>query len=249
MHLISGMHRSGTSLVARLFYEAGVDMGDPANFYRPDMWNPDGYFEQPDIHAINMPLINGMFWKFSYFFLPSTKTILRRAKPKAKLIRETAAKYDNKLVKETRFCLTLPAWLEQGTHIERILVCLREPVAVARSIQKRNHTFLAHSFYMWELHNRRLQENSVNIPKWYINYHRLLNPETQFEEFRNAVAFMGYEIEDQKIKTLLKTVVKPGMNHNPQEDYPYPRYVRELWNELLDKHTNQVLDTSVEVES
>ena len=29
MKIISGMHRSGTSLVARLFYESGADMGNP----------------------------------------------------------------------------------------------------------------------------------------------------------------------------------------------------------------------------
>ena len=73
MRIITGMHRSGTSLVARLFYEFGADMGTPEYFYRPDKWNPEGYFEQPDIHAINMPLINGPWWKLAYFWLPSTK--------------------------------------------------------------------------------------------------------------------------------------------------------------------------------
>ena len=67
MKLIAGMHRSGTSLVARLAFELGADFGDPETFYRPDRWNPDGYFEQIDIHAINMPLINGPLWKFSLF--------------------------------------------------------------------------------------------------------------------------------------------------------------------------------------
>ncbi len=59
MKIISGMHRSGTSLVARLFFEGGANMGNPLEFYRSDKWNTDGYFEQPDIHSINMPLING----------------------------------------------------------------------------------------------------------------------------------------------------------------------------------------------
>ena len=72
------MHRSGTSLVARLFFEAGEDLGDPANFYRPDRWNPDGYFEQPDIHAINMPLVHGIWGRLSYFAPPSTHAVLKR---------------------------------------------------------------------------------------------------------------------------------------------------------------------------
>jgi hypothetical protein len=245
MRLISGMHRSGTSLVARLFYEAGANMGDPDSFYRPDEWNPDGYFEQPDIHAINMPLINGIFGRLSYFWLPSTDRIMKRASSKTQLIRDTAQKYDDKLVKETRFCLTLPAWLANGAKVERILVCLREPIAVARSIQKRNHNIIAHGFYLWELHNRRLEENSVNIPKWYINYHNLLNPETQFEELKNAFTFMGYPIEDSKLEELLQCYVKTSMNHNPVEAYAYPTKLQILWDELLSRHANQSLKESV----
>ena len=102
MRIISGMHRSGTSLVARLFFEAGADLGDPATFYPPDRWNPGGYFEQPAIHAINMPLINGPFWKFAYFRLPSTRTILRRARRKSDAIAAAALAYRGRVVKETR---------------------------------------------------------------------------------------------------------------------------------------------------
>jgi len=67
MKIITGMHRSGTSLVARLFFEAGADLGDPTTFYRPDRWNPDGYYEQPEIHGLNMKLTEGWLWKFVFF--------------------------------------------------------------------------------------------------------------------------------------------------------------------------------------
>ena len=42
MKIITGMHRSGTSLVAQIAHRAGAEMGDPETFYRPDRWNPDG---------------------------------------------------------------------------------------------------------------------------------------------------------------------------------------------------------------
>ncbi|MCK5221967.1 MAG: hypothetical protein KAR14_10335, partial [Candidatus Aminicenantes bacterium] len=102
MKLITGMHRSGTSITARLFYEAGADMGDPDKFYPGDKWNPDGYFEQPKFHSVNMPLINGPWGKLSYFRLPSEKTIIRRARKFSKIIPEIAKEYKGKVVKETR---------------------------------------------------------------------------------------------------------------------------------------------------
>ena len=80
MQIITGMHRSGTSLVAKIFYEVGADLGPKETLYPGDRWNPDGYYEQPAIHSINMALIHGPFWKFSYFFLaePSRHSASRR---------------------------------------------------------------------------------------------------------------------------------------------------------------------------
>ena len=53
--------------MAQVYNEAGFDLGCPDDFYAADKWNVDGYFEQPEIHAVNMPLINGPFGKLSYF--------------------------------------------------------------------------------------------------------------------------------------------------------------------------------------
>jgi hypothetical protein len=234
------MHRSGTSLIARLFYEAGANMGDPNTFYRPDIWNPDGYFEQPDIHAINMPLINGPFWKLSYFWLPSTRTIMKRARRRADQIRETTAQYEGAVIKETRFCLTLPAWLEYGANVERILVCLREPNQVARSIQKRNHTLIRHGYYLWHEHNKRLLENVGDIPIWYVNYHHTLDPDKQIPELTRAFQFMGYNLPQDKIRDLASAYVKPSMNHNNDTAYKYPSKIQALWDDLLERHAVQV---------
>ena len=175
MKIITGMHRSGTSMMARLCFEAGGDLGDPNTFYRADKWNVDGYYEQPEIHQINMPLVNGPWGKLSYFRLPSTATILKRSDAKADEIRSVSAKYQGKIVKETRYCLTLPGWLKHGANIENILVCLRSPIQVAKSIQKRNKTLLRHGLELWYIHNQRLLENLDNIPVWFVSYMHLLN--------------------------------------------------------------------------
>ncbi|UCD99282.1 MAG: glycosyltransferase [Chloroflexota bacterium] len=45
--IITGMHRSGTSLLAQAFYRAGLFMGD--NLMEPGPNNPEGYFEDKDI--------------------------------------------------------------------------------------------------------------------------------------------------------------------------------------------------------
>lgn len=241
MKLITGMHRSGTSLVARLFYEAGANMGDPETFYRPDQWNPDGYYEQPDIHSINMPLINGKLWKFAYFWLPSTQTIMKRSQKFGEEIRVVAAKYDEAIIKETRFSLTLPAWLAHGATVERVLVCLREPIQVARSIQKRNHTLIRHGLWLWEVHNQRLLENvPLETPIWYLNYHNLLDPDTYETELRKAFEFMGVQVSDSRLTELLQMCVKPKMNHHADAETEYPEHIAALWAKLKGRYEAQM---------
>jgi hypothetical protein len=240
MKIITGMHRSGTSLVARLFYEAGADMGG-SNFYRPDKWNLDGYFEKTDFHSVNMPLINGHCGKLAYFSLPSTTTILKRAIKISDKIKDLSTKYHGKVVKETRFCLTLPAWIKYGHEIEKIIICLRDPIQVAYSIKKRNHFSLSHALSLWHEHNFRILENAKNIPQWFVYYKNLLSEESSLKEIQGTLNFFGIDLNHEKILELKQKCVKPDYNHNKMETTIYPRKINDLWQRLLKMHKIQFI--------
>ena len=47
------MHRSGTSMVARLLHDAGLYLGEPADLAEPGIHNPDGYWENLRFVEIN----------------------------------------------------------------------------------------------------------------------------------------------------------------------------------------------------
>jgi len=239
MRLITGMHRSGTSLVARLFFEGGADLGDPETFYRADRWNPDGYYEQPDIHAINMPLINGPFGKLAYFWLPTTDRILRRASRRADQIRETAQKYAGRVVKETRFCLTLPAWLEHGASIDRIIVCLRDPIDVAASLRKRNHITTALGLRLWRVHNERLLTHVADIPHWFVYYPNLLEESAFLRETGAAFHFFGYDPPSSQVVAMYEKCVNTRSCHTGAPTVSYPGRVDSIWRELMRKHAAQ----------
>ena len=241
MKIITGMHRSGTSLVTRIFHAMGADLGDEKTFYRPDQWNPEGYFEQPDIHRINMPLVNGIFWKFSYFFLPSTLTILRRGRKMSELIHKTYQKYDNVLVKETRFCLTMPAWLAGGAKFEKIIICLRHPYEIARSIQRRNRTFLRHGYYLFNEHNQRILEHAeqANAQIWFVNYANLLDREKAPYEISAALDFMETKYSNRDLNKFLNQAIREPLNRKGSMNVQLPKKTNLLWHELLQKHSSQ----------
>ena len=245
MDIITGMHRSGTSLVARLFFDAGCDMGDAASFYPGDKWNPDGYYEQPDIHAVNMPLINGPWGRLAYFWLPSSRTIKRRAANRAEQIGHASDKYRDKLVKENRFCLTLPAWRAHGAEVGRILVCLRDPVAVARSLRKRNRIPLRLGYRLWLEHNRRLLESAGDIPVWFLYYGNLMAQDRFEDEIVSAFRFMNVGVSARDIRVIAENAIKTHWNHTPGVEATYPSNVEALWQLLRQRHADQFVTSPV----
>ena len=180
-----------------------------------------------------------MFGKLAYFRLPSVETILRRARGMAGKIRGMGEKYRGKVVKETRYCLTLPAWLKHGAPVDRILVCLREPAAVAGSLRKRNRITLRHGYYLWLEHNRRLLEAVGDIPLWFVSYRNLLDHSTYEEEIRGAFRFFGLTIASSRLAELQQRCVKPAMDHALTMSADYPQSVAVLWRDLLARHARQ----------
>lgn len=239
MYLITGMHRSGTSLVAQVYNEAGFDLGCPDDFYAADKWNVDGYFEQPEIHAVNMPLINGPFGKLSYFRLPRPKTILKRAVHFSEEIQRLDTCYRGKVVKETRFSLTLPAWLQYGLVVEGMVICLRHPYEVARSIKKRNHVPLSVGYRLWIDHNQRLLNYLGTQQNCWIRYHCLFEREAFIAEMGRAFVVCGREPDADELGALFNKCVKPGLKHHQGSDAALPREVRVLWEKILEMAESQ----------
>ena len=214
-------------------------MGDSETFYRPDQWNADGYFEQIDIHAINMPLINGPWGKFAYLRLPSTETILARAKRRHDQIVRTASKYLNKVVKETRFCLTLPAWIAHGARFHSAIVCLRHPSAVVQSLCRRNWITRGLGYRLWLTHIRRLLSHVGDIPVWFVQYENILDESTFATEFEPATRFFGLAMTDERLAQIYRKNVKPSWNHHSNFDAGCPESVDRLWQQLLARHAGQ----------
>ena len=233
------MHRSGTSLVAKIFYEVGADLGPKETLYPGDRWNPDGYYEQPAIHSINMTLIHGPFWKFSYFFLPNNHAILRRAEKLAARIHAAALEYENRLVKETRFCLTLPTWRAHGASVSGILVCLRNPEEVVASIRRRLPISESLGYKLWETHLTRLLENSKDIPLRFVYCNNLLKENLFLKEISGALRFFGLRPEERSLMSFWKKNIENKKISRPTGGQLYPASVEFLWRELLGRHERQ----------
>lgn len=162
MIVVTGMHRSGTSLAALLLRELGADFGPESSMYAADDWNEHGYLERADVVDLNSRAITG--------FDRTTGRVHQAASQVSYLARAMASRpsgltselpakataLGNELsatfVKDPRFCLTFPAW-QHVTAIDGLVVALRHPSASIASLQRRNRipSALGHRFWRWHM--------------------------------------------------------------------------------------------------
>jgi predicted O-methyltransferase YrrM len=156
--VITGMHRSGTSLVSSLLQGAGVDVGD--QLISPNCANPRGYFEDVDFYEFHEKLLHARQLSYLYVgedfdFDPSEQEV----EGAQTLICQRA----NKPIwgwKDPRTSLFLEFW--DGLLPEaRYLFVYRHPVDVVLSLLRRgdfdDQPSLASGLAAWRLYNGKIK--------------------------------------------------------------------------------------------
>jgi hypothetical protein len=151
---VTGTGRSGTSAVARVLHESGINMGQ--EFAGPSPQNARGYYEDLRVAAINDKIFTDcglrlsdslpsrLMRKARQFVQPSYRPLGRNSVSRAEVLVK-AASYRREMRelasqvpspggwKGTHLCLTLEAWLPYFLEKPRLVLCLRSPAAVAGS--------------------------------------------------------------------------------------------------------------------
>ncbi len=162
MILVTGMMRSGTSLVCQVLTKLGQSFGDPGAMIPADRWNAGGYFEVREVMDVNSRIVTGISrtaspvraWaaKVAYVAMPSVRSMPRRAARHRATIEDIGRRYRGAVLKDPRFCLTLRFWRE-WTEVDRIVVCVRHPASVLHSLARRHSLpkWLSARFYAWHV--------------------------------------------------------------------------------------------------
>ncbi|PLS69389.1 MAG: sulfotransferase family protein [Cyanobacteria bacterium M5B4] len=164
--IITGMHRSGTSLTASLFQQLGVNMG--GNLVPADRHNPKGYFEDVDFLEFQRQVLqkccdpNDPGWHDWGWTVHETLNpqLFERYSNQAE---ELLQKYKNNKTlwgwKDPRTTLMLDFWHNLIPHA-RYLFLFRYPWDVADSIKRLNAPiFTDHPEYIlpiWRYYNQKL---------------------------------------------------------------------------------------------
>lgn len=197
---IAGMHRSGTSMVARLIFDSGVFPGPPQELLPPQADNPKGYFEHQGFLSVNETLLEqlGGAWD-----LPPDPPSGWESSPKIEEVRKQAAEliagfrgHEPWGWKDPRNCLTLPFWRSLIPDL-KVVVCLRNPIEVAASLHTRGYSSRRFSLSLWETYNRRLLNAVPPHRRIVVRYDRVLaDPET---ELQRILLFLGLSASPETV--------------------------------------------------
>ena len=243
--LVLGMHRSGTSIITRIFNLLGAAV--PQNLMPPTSENPSGYWESVNVARFNNRLLEstGLSWKdevsISDEWFRNEARIADRTEAKA-LIEAEFAGANTFVLKCPRLCLLLPFWKEVLTEagIESFVVLvIRDPLEVAKSLSARANlsgmkraavTVTEHSVLLWLRYNLDAERYSRDLPRIIIDYTSVItNWQTAFKQVLDGIipSFpSGHSVQYNEIDALFNADMR--RKKTSQDDLPYDEEICEL---------------------
>jgi hypothetical protein len=172
---VVGMHRSGTSITARVLGQLGVDLGPEETLLEPDATdNPRGYWEQSAVIDLNDELLErlGGLWTDPPRLRPGWHTApeLDDLRSRAGELLEQTFPDDHWAMKDPRCSLTLPFWRSVEPDL-RVVICVRDPRDMAESWARRGAGFEARfALELWMEHTARALIDSEDVPRLIIHH-------------------------------------------------------------------------------
>lgn len=193
--VVLGMHRSGTSALARSLVALGVSLGDSLMPAAEDD-NPKGFFEDTEIYALNVAMLQALQieWfslvpveRIDVEFLQSKGFFLQAVD----LISRKCAAPGIFAFKDPRIAKLLPFWRAVFSHCKlavSYVVAQRHPRSVARSLAKRNGLDVGHGYLLWLDHMLKIVQFASDSAAVHVDYDRLVEaPEVQIARMARAL--------------------------------------------------------------
>jgi hypothetical protein len=210
---IAGMHRSGTSMIARLLNLCGLNLGPADRLLKPAPDNPEGFWESLPFIEINKKLLAtlGGTWQS----VPPLPPGWGRSE-KFEALRHEAGRLPGDLSldepwgwKDPRNSLTLPFWKSIWPDL-RVVICVRNPLDVANSLLARDQLPIGQSLRLWFEYHRALLDapSGRRIVTHYDSY--FLDP---VAEMQRLLAAVGMSAEEETIEAACAEIAA-GMRHN-----------------------------------
>lgn len=209
------MHRSGTSLVANLLRECGVNLGPADEFFPPDPHNADGYWENRRFVELNDALLDALGGGWD---MPPPVEANWESSPAAEPFYESAALLLGQLGleepwawKDLRNSLTLPFWRGVLGDL-KVLICLRNPLEVVLSLQRREASPPTLGLSLWLEYNRRLLAASDPSGRVITQYDAYFSEPAA--ELRRVLSTLELSLAEESIEASVSRIPSRALRHH-----------------------------------
>jgi hypothetical protein len=208
------MHRSGTSAVAGVAVRLGL--AGPKTELPASTDNPGGFYESLPVVKINHNILvrAGCAWNLCLGFEPGRWD--GGAAERALMAAVLAAEFPDApfVLKDPRLCLTLPNWLpvlREGGEV-RVLIVVRHPVEVVRSLAARNGAAETETAPHWLHHMLEAERSSRGLRRAVLFYDDLM------QDWRRCIAAAPVEWPRPEAAGEVDAFLAPAQRHHAAQD-------------------------------
>jgi hypothetical protein len=249
---VLGMSRAGTSLTARVLNLLGVYLGPEEELLGGELRqipahdrgkaraaNPDGFWEHYRLMRINEGILRrfGGNWREPPKLPPGWEASERLAEEReraADLLEQTFGDCPLWGWKDPRNSLTLPFWQSLIPDL-RYVICLRNPIDVAASLERREGLAASQAFRLWQAYLTAGLLHTDGHPRVLVAY------EEYFDDWHVPVARLAGAAgvpppaEGSTASERIERTIKAGLRHHHTpaedvlEDRRLPREVRATY--------------------
>jgi glycosyltransferase involved in cell wall biosynthesis len=218
--LILGMHRSGTSALARVASLMGAEL--PKTLIPANPSNESGHWEPERLVDVHDRLLTqvGSFWDDCRAvdlakLPPETLSAIRRLI--GGLLQEEYAEAPLFVLKDPRICRLVPFYVEifeQRGITPLPVLTVRNPIAVAESLAKRNGMTEDYSALLWLRHVIEAEHATRNMPRRIVSYEDLLSDWHDVVQNISDGLGLGWENFAPETADAITAFLRPELRHH-----------------------------------
>jgi hypothetical protein len=235
--IVTGMHRSGTSIITKSLEAIGCQLGSDNFIPTIKKSNEFGFFEDKDFNALNIEIMKSLniSWHSPQFKIINNSSYSSILIEKGISLIKKKLDMNINVLKDPVASLFLGYWFQvfQKCNINlHVIECIRNPLAVALSLKKRddfNHRF---SFYLYNFYNFAFIENKKRFRFKYsiIDYDNFLKkPEIYLFNLANV---FEYKFQKEKVSDFLNIYIKKSLNHFENSNFIKASNVSQLSSKI-----------------